>query len=299
MQEIYLKVKNVQSLDTNSVHWYIFNQKGGSIGSGSDNAWIINDKSNQIQNIQALINYEEGIFGLKPYSKECKIFLNDSFSPLPSSYETEIKLGDYFKIGELEIEITTKDALQEEQNKTQSLSELGELPTHNQLDQLEVQSKGAESGFHLEEKEVLSLNKEQDDILGLSEFEQSNPSTLTQEGDYYVSSKNIEKFISTKAQELQDALHSKQKIKLDREKLRMIDLQSRLQHFSLLENKETINLLILSTLCKSLHNPIFESICPDYFEKSVSEILEECINGNAELLQKSLLAYLILEHKAD
>lgn len=299
MSKICLRVKNIQSLDTHSAHHHIFGIDGGSIGSGADNAWVINDKDQQIQNIQALINFEEGIFGLKPYDKECKVFLNDSFSALPYSYETQINIGDYFKIGGLEIEIIAPETLSQEQNKVQTLSELGELAPYDKLDHIDIQPKGFEENFNPLEEEKLDILEENDDILGLNQPEDI-PSSLSSPiptNDYFVSYKNIQKLISQKTQTLQEQLCSTQTLTLNQPKLKMMDLQSRIEHFLLLENKELLNLLILSLLCESLQNPMFASIYPDFFEKSISEIIEECINGNGELLQKTLLTILNLRSK--
>lgn len=292
MQEICLKVKNIQSLDPHSTHYHFFDFRGGSIGSGSDNAWILSDKSHQIQNIQAVINFEEGIFGLKPYDKECKVFLNDSFSSLPYSYETQISIGDHFRIGEIEIEVMSPESFAQEQNKETSIDDLGELAPYENLDH--IQSKNTED-IHLSTENSLDL--EDDDILQLNSINDIHPSPAPKESDYFVSYQNVQAMIFQRAQKLQDQLPIKQSPTLHKEMLRMLDLESRIQHFSLLENKEILNLLVLSLLCESLQNPLFEKLYPNFFEKTLSEIIEECINGEGEMIQRALLAVLTLRSK--
>lgn len=294
MQEICLKVKNIQSLDPHSTHHHFFDFRGGSIGSGSDNAWILNDKHNQIQNVQAVINFEEGIFGLKPYDKECKVFLNDSFSSLPYSYETQISIGDHFRIGEIEIEVMSPESFALEQNKEPSIDDLGELAPYENPNH--IQSKGVED-FHLSTENSLDLLKEEDDILQLNPINDIHPSPHLKENDYFVSYQNVQTMIFQRAQKLQDQLPIKQSPTLRKEMLRMLDLESRIQHFSLLENKEILNLLVLSLLCESLQNPLFEKLYPNFFEKTLSEIIEECINGEGEMIQRALLAILTLRSK--
>lgn len=288
MQEIYLKVVNVQELDVNSSNFHIFDERGGSIGSGSDNAWIINDKNNQIKNIQAQINFEEGIFGLKPYDKECKVFLNDSFSTLPYSYETQISFGDIFKIGEIQIKIMSKEEFLQEQDKSQSVDELGELGEYNAED-IEIESKGVEHNFNPTNNQELDLLQEDDDVLGLAQS-QDTPSIIPNiEKDYFVSHKNIQEMISKRVKSLQEQYTTTQSLNFNQNKLKMLELESRLEHFSLIEDREILNLLVLSLLCKSLQNPILENLHPDFFEKSISEIIEDCINGNGNLLKNALL----------
>lgn len=293
MQEIYLKVVNVQELDTNSSHFHIFNERGGSIGSGSDNAWIINDKNNQIKNIQAQINFEEGIFGLKPYDKECSIFLNDSFSALSHSYETQIDFGDTFRIGEIQIKIMSKEEFLQEQDKSQSLTELGELEEFKD-ENIKVEPKGIEHDFDPLANQDLDLLQEDDDVLGLAQS-QDTPSIIPNiEKDYFVSHKNIQKMISKRVKSLQEQYTTAQSLNFNQNKLKMLELESRLEHFSLIEDREILNLLVLSLLCESLQNPILENLHPDFFEKSISEIIEDCINGNGNLLKNALLSILSL-----
>lgn len=293
MQEIYLKVVNIQELDTNSSHSHTFDERGGSIGSGSDNAWIINDKNNQIKNIQAQISFEEGIFGLKPYDKECKVFLNDSFSTLPHSYETQIDFGDTFKIGAIQIKIMSKEDFLQEQDKSQSLTELGELGEFK-AEEIEVEPKGVEHDFDPLANQDLDLLQEDDDVLGLAQS-QDTPSIIPNiEKDYFVSHKNILNMISKRIKALQEQHPTTQKLNFNQNKLKMLELESRLEHFSLIEDREILNLTILSLLCESLQNPILENLHPDFFEKSISEIIEDCINGNGNLLKNALLSILSL-----
>lgn len=293
MQEIYLKVVNVQELDTNSSKFHIFDERGGSIGSGSDNAWIINDKSNQIKNIQAQINFEEGIFGLKPYDKECKVFLNDSFSTLPCSYETQISFGDIFKIGEIQIKIMSQEEFFQEQDKSQSIDELGEIGEFNAED-IKVESKGVEHDFNPMDNQELDLLQENDDVLGLAKTQDTVLVDPNIQKDYFVSYKNIQEMILKRVKLLQEQHSLDHPLNFNQNKLKMLELQSRLEHFSLIEDKEILNLLILSLLCESLKNSTLESLHPDFFEKSISEIIEDCINGNGNLLKNALLNILSL-----
>lgn len=288
MQVIYLKVLNVQELDVNSSNFHIFDERGGSIGSGSDNAWIINDKNHQIKNIQAQINFEEGIFGLKPYDKECKVFLNDSFSTLPYSYETQISFGDLFKIGEIQIKIMSKEEFIQEQDKSQSVDELGELGEYNAED-IEIESKGVEHNFNPTNNQELDLLQEDDDVLGLSKSQDAILTAPNIQQDYFVSYKNIQEMISKRVKSLQEQHSLAHPLNFTQNKLKMLELQSRIEHFSLIEDKEILNLLILSLLCESLKNSTLESLHPDFFEKSISEIIEDCINGNGNLLKNALL----------
>lgn len=300
MQEIYLKVVNIQELDTNSSHFHTFDERGGSIGSGSDNAWIINDKNNQIKNIQAQINFEEGIFGLKPYDKECQVFLNDSFSTLPHSYETQIGFGDTFKIGAIQIKIMSKEDFLQEQDKSQSLTELGELGDFR-AEEIKVEPKGVENNFNPLPTQELDLLQENDDILGLNQPQNTQSILPNIEKDYFVSHKNIQNMISKRIRTLQEQHPTTQKLTFNQNKLKMLELESRLEHFSLIEDREILNLIILSLLCESLQNPILENLHPDFFEKSISEIIEDCINGNGNLLKNALLSILSLrsENKVD
>lgn len=288
MQVIYLKVVNVQELDVNSSNFHIFDERGGSIGSGSDNAWIINDKNHQIKNIQAQINFEEGIFGLKPYDKECKVFLNDSFSTLPYSYETQISFGDLFKIGEIQIKIMSKEEFLQEQDKSQSVDELGELGEYNAED-IEIESKGVEHNFNPTNNQELDLLQEDDDVLGLAKSQDAILTAPNIQQDYFVSYKNIQEMISKRVKSLQEQHSLTHPLNFTQNKLKMLELQSRIEHFSLIEDKEILNLLILSLLCESLKNSTLECLHPDFFEKSISEIIEDCINGNGNLLKNALL----------
>lgn len=293
MKEIYLKVMNVQSIEAKCSPFHVFNEHGGSIGSGSDNVWVINDKKSQIQNIQAQINFEEGVFGVKPYDKECKIFLNDSFSALPYSYETQIIIGDFLRIGELKIKIMSKEEFNQEQNKTHTLSELGELVPYNELDDDNF-SGGVVENFNPIEEEKIDLLQEDDDILGLSKLEDLQSSFPSINRDYFVSYKNIQEMIYKKTKELQEQLTTTRSLNFSQDKLKMLELESRIKHFSFIEDREILNLIILSLLCESLKNPILENLHPDFFEKSISEIIEECINGNDNLLKNALLSILSL-----
>lgn len=297
MSEICLKVKNIQNLDTQSSSYHIFDYRGGSIGSGNDNVWVINDKNKTISNIQAIINFEEGIFGIRSYDKGSQVFLNDSHSSLPHSYETQIKEGDCIRIGSIEIEIMTPQAFSQEKNKTQSISDLGELKPYDKLDHLEIQPKGVEENFQVIDEQNIDLLKEEKDVLGLDQTISIQASKPSIENDCFISYANLKKMISQKAQELQNQLNSNSSLKLDTQKLKMLDLQLRLEHFSLLDNKEILNLLVLSLLAEALQNPTLQNIYPDFFEKSISEILQECINGNGELLQNTLLNILQMRCK--
>ncbi|RDU71994.1 hypothetical protein CQA57_07285 [Helicobacter anseris] len=301
MKEVYLKVMNIQGIEAKCSPFHIFNEHGGSIGSGSDNFWVINDKKSQIQNIHAQINFEEGVFGIKPYEKECKIFLNDSFSALPYSYETQIIVGDFLKIGELKIKIMSKEEFTQEQNKTHSLAELGELVPYDELDNNDNFTKGVVEDFNPLEEEKFDLLQEDDDILGLNKLEDVTPSFPITNKDYFVSYKNIQEMIYKKTKELQEQFKTAQNLNFNQNKLKMLDLESRIKHFSLIEDREILNLIILSLLCESLQNPILEGLHPDFFEKSISEIIEDCINGNSDLLKNALLSILSLrsEDKVD
>ncbi|EAK2007631.1 FHA domain-containing protein, partial [Campylobacter coli] len=99
-EEIGIAIENYDECISGS-KTFVFNTKGGTIGSGDDCTFRIQDKLEQIKNTHAIVSYEEGSFTIAAF-EDSDIYYNKSFSRMPSGYEIIISIGDIFKIGNLE-----------------------------------------------------------------------------------------------------------------------------------------------------------------------------------------------------
>ena len=71
---LLLTVKNVLELESGFSREYCFNQDGGSIGSGANNHWVIQDTKKNIPINQAHIEWRDGSYCLQVINKP--LFIN-------------------------------------------------------------------------------------------------------------------------------------------------------------------------------------------------------------------------------
>lgn len=88
-EEIGVIVENTQDCKSKK-YAHIFNEEGGFIGSGFDNAFCLQDTQNQIQDRHIKITFEEGCFALTPV-EDCNVYYNNAFSSMEG-------IWDYYKL---------------------------------------------------------------------------------------------------------------------------------------------------------------------------------------------------------
>lgn len=105
-----LSVKNITDLESGRARENIFNQDGGTIGSGINNHWVLQDVKGTIPTNQANIEWRDNAFCLQVIGKA---LLVNSATFTPKSGFIRLKDGDQIKCGSLKLAVTIseKDSL--------------------------------------------------------------------------------------------------------------------------------------------------------------------------------------------
>ena len=103
---LLLTVKNVLELESGFSREYCFNQDGGSIGSGANNHWVIQDTKKNIPINQAHIEWRDGSYCLQVINKP--LFINGA-SFTPKSGFIKLANEDQIKFGSLKVLVTVAE----------------------------------------------------------------------------------------------------------------------------------------------------------------------------------------------
>lgn len=283
-EEIGMMVENYDEILYGS-KTFIFNTKGGSIGSGEDSSFRIQDKLEQIKNTHALIAYEEGSFTLAAF-EDSEIYYNKSFSKMPSGYEVIISIGDIFKIGNLEFKCV--DAKSLEENIKENKKYLEDIEKRNHFDELEIKPRGKTSiNFDKNEelKEILKHNdykfiEEKTDDDFLKESVQKNPNSLEYENILKSLVKNLK---DMKAKQQSSSLNK------DYSPINLKDFESIIDNIPLIKSTRLINILALSLIAKELYSPIFEEMQENAFIKYLEAAIQNNIKEDKILFENLTL----------
>jgi len=145
---LILSVKNVIDLESGKSRENVFNIDGGTIGSGANNHWILQDIKGSIPVNQANIEWRDNAFCLQVIGKS---LLVNSATFTPKSGFIRLKDGDQIKCGALKlaVSVTEKD-LSTERN---SLKKVEDIVTENQ-DYLDEILKRKESSHLVTSKDL-------------------------------------------------------------------------------------------------------------------------------------------------
>ncbi|HDZ4931208.1 TPA: FHA domain-containing protein [Campylobacter jejuni] len=279
-EEIGIAIENYDKCISGS-KTFVFNTKGGTIGSGDDCTFRIQDKLEQIKNTHAIVSYEEGSFTITPF-EDSDIYYNKSFSRMPSGYEIIISIGDIFKIGNLEFRFV--DAKSIEASIKENKKYLEDIEKRNRFDEIEIQPRGKTSiNFDKNEelKEILKNNdykfieEEKADDSFLKEITQ-NPHSLEHENILKSLVKNL-KDIKTKQQS--------SKLDKDYSPINIKDFESIINNIPLIKSTRLINILALSLITKELYTPIFEEMEENIFIKYLEAAIQNNIKEDKILFE--------------
>ena len=125
---LILSVKNVIDLESGKSRENVFNIDGGTIGSGANNHWILQDIKGSIPENQANIEWRDNAFCLQVIGKS---LLVNSATFTPKSGFIRLKDGDQIKCGllKLSVAVTEKDLSATEFD---SLKKVEDIVTENQ-----------------------------------------------------------------------------------------------------------------------------------------------------------------------
>lgn len=284
-EEIGLIIENHEECISN-FQQTIFNTEGGTIGSGNECNFCVQDKLGQIKPIHAKISYEEDSFTITPY-ENAEIFYNGSFSKMASGYETMINKGDTFKIGDINFRFVEAKNIQESaQNNKQYLED---IEKHKDFDEIEIEPRGKSSiNFNKNEelKEILQSNnykfieEEKVDDSFLKEIIQKNPNLLEYENILKSLIKNL-KDIKSKQQS--------SKINNDYSPINIKDFESIISNIPLIKSTRLINILALSLIAKELYTPIFEEMEENMFIKYLEAAIQNNIKEDKILFENLTL----------
>lgn len=284
-EEIGLIIENHEECISN-FQQTIFNTEGGTIGSGNECNFCVQDKLGQIKPIHAKISYEEDSFTITPY-ENAEIFYNGSFSKMASGYETMINKGDTFKIGDINFRFVEAKNIQESaQNNKQYLED---IEKHKDFDEIEIEPRGKSSiNFNKNEelKEILRSNnykfieEEKVDDSFLKEIIQKNPNSLEYENILKSLIKNL-KDIKSKQQS--------SKINNDYSPINIKDFESIISNIPLIKSTRLINILALSLITKELYTPIFEEMEENMFIKYLEAAIQNNIKEDKILFENLTL----------
>lgn len=284
-EEIGLIIENHEECISN-FQQTIFNTEGGTIGSGNECNFCVQDKLGQIKPIHAKISYEEDSFTITPY-ENAEIFYNGSFSKMASGYETMINKGDTFKIGDINFRFVEAKNIQESaQNNKQYLED---IEKHKDFDEIEIEPRGKSSiNFNKNEelKEILQSNnykfieEEKVNDSFLKEIIQKNPNSLEYENILKSLIKNL-KDIKSKQQS--------SKINNDYSPINIKDFESIISNIPLIKSTRLINILALSLIAKELYTPIFEEMEENMFIKYLEAAIQNNIKEDKILFENLTL----------
>ncbi|TKX33499.1 FHA domain-containing protein [Campylobacter taeniopygiae] len=280
-EELGITIENYDEC-INGTKTFIFQSKGGTIGSGDDCAFRVQDKLEQVKNTHAIISYEEGSFTIAPF-EDADIYYNRSFSKIPNGYEIIITIGDIFRIGNLEFKFVDANSIEE--NIKENKKYLENIEKRNHFDEIEIKPRGKTSiNFDKNEelKEILKNNdykfieQEKTDKSFLKEITQKNPNLLEYENILKSLIKNF-KDIKTKQQN--------SKLEKDYPSINIKDFESIIDNIPLLKSTRLINILALSMIAKELYTPIFEEMEENMFIKYLEAAIQNNIKEDKILFE--------------
>ncbi|WP_373778645.1 type VI secretion system-associated FHA domain protein TagH [Glaesserella sp.] len=103
---LILSVKNVTDLESGRSRENVFNKDGGTIGSGANNHWVLQDIKGTIPTNQANIEWRDNAFCLQVIGKA---LLVNSATFTPKSGFIRLKDGDQIKLGSLKLAVTISE----------------------------------------------------------------------------------------------------------------------------------------------------------------------------------------------
>ncbi|HDZ5086073.1 TPA: FHA domain-containing protein [Campylobacter jejuni] len=279
-EEIGITIENYDEC-INGSKTFVFKTKGGSIGSGEDCTFRIQDKLEQIKNTHAIVSYEEGSFTIAPF-EDSDIYYNKSFSKVPSGYEIIISIGDIFKIGNLEFRFVDAKSIKESIKENKKYLE--DIEKRNRFDEIEIEPRGKTSiNFDKNEelKEILKNNdykfieKEKADDSFLKEITQNSHSL------------EHENILKSLVKNLKDIKTKQQSSKLDKDysPINIKDFESIINNIPLIKSTRLINILALSLITKELYTPIFEEMEENIFIKYLEAAIQNNIKEDKILFE--------------
>lgn len=118
---LILTVKNVSELESGKSRENIFNQDGGTIGSGLNNHWVLQDIKGSIPLNQANIEWRDNAFCLQVIGNQLLI---NSATFTPKSGFIRLQNGDQIKCGSLKLSVAIS---QEEQLEKRSIKSVEDI----------------------------------------------------------------------------------------------------------------------------------------------------------------------------
>lgn len=98
---LILKVTNSANVESGCQAYFIFDQNGGSVGSGKNNHWVIQDNNGNIQSDQARIEFRDNHYCLQVVGKN-NIFINGGSISSHSGF-IRLNKADVIDIGNIKI----------------------------------------------------------------------------------------------------------------------------------------------------------------------------------------------------
>ncbi|MWV63121.1 FHA domain-containing protein [Helicobacter saguini] len=277
MQQIALQIKNIQQAKQFDKSYYIFDEFGGSIGSGNDCSFIVQDSNNSINEKHAEITFDEGEF-LITCIGDSEIFYNGSFSKLLAGYEMAINYGDSLKIGDIDFICISPSKIDTSLDK----ENISDIQSYNKLDSINLEPRGKVNGLNIESNDELLDNNTLQDIdskLGLSNITQENIESKS------LTKINILNLIKQDLNTLEKSIQIDNKYNtLDIENISTI-----INNILLLDSNKVINLAILSIIIKELDTPIFKDISGVSFIDFIANAIDSSLNNNKELIEQLLI----------
>ena len=257
-EEIGIAIENYDECISGS-KTFVFNTKGGTIGSGDDCTFRIQDKLEQIKNTHAIVSYEEGSFTIAAF-EDSDIYYNKSFSRMPSGYGIIISIGDIFKIGNLEFRFV--DAKSIEESIKENKKYLEDIEKRNHFDEIEIKSRG---------KTSINFDKNE---------ELKNPNSL-----------EYENILKSLVKNLKDIKTKQQSSKLNKgySPISIKDFESIINNIPLIKSTRLINILALSLIAKELYTPIFEEMEENMFIKYLEAAIQNNIKEDKILFENLTL----------
>lgn len=300
MDKIAIIAQDLNNPNTN-IKYHIFDENGGTIGSGSTNSFCIYDS--QIKDKHANIQYEDGCFTISSIG-DSDIFYNDSFSKLHSGYETIMELGDTFNIGNYKFNIIDPKDIKDDFLDTKKI--INDIDPYYKLDDADIRPIDQISGLDIDDiklEDILNDNKILNDFMhnmqDAYDIQDINDEIINikKEDTIQNNTLTIKQIINILNNKLDNIKH----INIDlngttNKKLDAIKLETIIANKPLLESTELINTAILSIIIKELYNPVIESIDDNLIANMFNYIMIKNLQGDKTLLQyilvKALQSYL-------
>lgn len=298
MEQICIRILNPSKLKKGLRPYCIVTNFGGIIGSDKECFWNIQDEEESIMPEHVRISYEEDCFGISSVNG-APIFLNKSFSPLMSSYDFAVNVGDSFSIGSLELCVASPEEARDlVENASVALENINR---YEKLDNVQLKLSGTVENFDAEDSQIIEKLVDNSDILGIAptmegDFKEDSISSA-QNKSVPVSKSEIMKLISKIAEDMQKDYSLKEstlfKASEPSKLLTMKDIEYMVKNTHLIKSATLVNAAVLTMILNELDSPIFEEMGDNYFLKTILSGLSRSLGNDAENIERLCLRAII------